>query len=226
MTDKELAVKYAPHLYFDKNEPFPVIHIGYSIICQSGRSPSFNRDIRFDPEKVAFAIEYQIYYDYDIQHMYDLEHFWVYVGHDGNVYDAEASQHGSYLNCYRLNKAVEEDTHVPAYVQPGKHAMLPEGNLFKLFGNYQAVCNQLAGLDGLLITDLFKGRMHSNAYIDYHVCSHIRDRFSFEPSLDFHPVRYDEEIYVPWEELFQLIPQRIEKMVRELGLFGALTGII
>ncbi len=86
MTDRELAIKYAPHLYFDKNEPFTIDQIGYSILRNSQKSPSFERDIWIDETKISYVIEYQLYYDYDIQHMYDLEHFWVYIYREMKVF--------------------------------------------------------------------------------------------------------------------------------------------
>jgi hypothetical protein len=218
MTSRELAIKYAPHLYSDKNEPFDIIHIGYQIYQNSGRSASFNREIWVDKAKVSFVIEYQLYYDYDIQHMYDLEHLWVYVDHDGNVYDAEASAHGMHMNCYKYTMTLEDQTHIPIYVQPGKHAMFPEGKLFQLYSDYQIVCNKRAGIDGLLVADLFKGIIIKDSYIDYQVSSYIREHFAFEPSLEFNPVQYTEDIIVSWDELFLIIPKRIRKLLDDLGL--------
>jgi hypothetical protein len=218
MTDRDLAIKYAPHLYFDKNEPFTIDQIGYSVIRKSQRSPSFNREILVDKEKVDFVIEYPLYYDYDIQHMYDLEHFWVYVDYDGRVCDGEASAHGSYLNCFRYTEKLEDETHIPIYVQPGKHALMPDGKLFKLFGDYDIACNKRAGTAGLLVNDLFKGMLIKDQYIDYEVCKYIREKFSFKPSLEFHPVSYSEDIIVTWDELYLIIPERINKLLKELGL--------
>jgi hypothetical protein len=218
MTDREIAIMYAPHLYFDKTEPFMIDQIGYSVLRSSQRSPSFERDIWVEEEKVAFVIEYQLYYDYDIQHMYDLEHLWVYVDHKGKVCDGEASAHGSYMNCYRYSKAIEEETHIPIYVQPGKHALFPDGNLFKLFGDFESACNKLAGIDGLLVKDMFKDSIMKNSYIDYQVCTFIREQFSFQPSLEFCSVQYDTDIVVAWEELVSIIPRRINKLLKGLGL--------
>lgn len=218
MTDRELALKYAPHLYFDKNEPFTIDQIGYSVIRYSQKSPSFNRDIWIDEEKAAFAIEYQLYYDYDIQHMYDLEHFWVYVDHAGKVCDGEASSHGHFMNCYNYMSVVEDGTHIPIYVQPGKHALLPDGNLFKLFNNYETACNKYSGVSGLLVAGMFQDKIIKNAYIDYMVCSHIREHYSFHPTLEFYPVSYKEDIIVTWEELYVIIPKRIHKLLEGLGL--------
>lgn len=221
MTDRELAAKYRPYLYFDKNETIPIAKIGYKLIRNSGRSPSFNRDIYIDKQKVNFAIEYQLYYDYDIQHMYDLEHVWVYVDYNGRVYDGEASQHGGQLNCFKLREMVEDETHIPVYVQPGKHAMLPDGQMFKLFGNYKEVCNELAGIDGLLVNDLFKGLIYKNSHIDYLVCNYIRENLSFEPSLEFYHAQISDEILIEWDDLFKLIPQRINRLTQNLYLFAS-----
>lgn len=218
MTERELALKYAPHLYFDKDEPFIIDQIGYSVIHKSQRSLSFNRTIAVDKGRVDFVIEYQLYYDYDIQHMYDLEHFWVYVDYDGRVCDGEASAHGSYLNCFRYSEKTEDETHIPIYVQPGKHALMPDGKLFKLFGDYEAVCSERAGIAGLLVNDLFEGVLIKDQYIDYEVCKYIREKYSFKPSLEFYPVNYPEDIIVTWDELFLTIPKRINKLLQELGL--------
>jgi hypothetical protein len=218
MTDRELAIKYAPHLYFDKNEPFSIDLIGYDIIRVSGRSKSFERDIWIDTDKVEFVIEYQLYYDFDIQHMYDLEHFWVYVGHDGSVVDGEASAHGSHMNCFQYTRALEVDTHIPIFIQPGKHAVMPEGKLFRLFSDVDVVCHKYAGTAGLLVTKLFQGILYKNSYIDYQVCNYIRENFSFRPTLEFVPIQYNEDIIVTWDELYKIIPVRIEQLLKKLGI--------
>lgn len=82
------------------------------------RSRSFRRTLAVDLEKAEFVIEYAYYFDYDIQHMYDLEHVWVWVGHDGQVVDAECSSHGQYVNCWRYRPQAEDGTHVAVYCQP------------------------------------------------------------------------------------------------------------
>jgi hypothetical protein len=150
--------------------------------------------------------------------MYDLEHFWVYVDHNGRVFDGEASAHGSFMNCYHYEEKVEDETHIPIYVQPGKHALLPDGKMFKLFSEYDIACNKLAGIAGLLVNNLFKGIIIKDSYIDYRVCNYIRDTFSFKPSLEFYPVNYTEDIIVTWEELFLIIPKRINKLLEGLDL--------
>lgn len=216
MTEKELAIKYVPHMYFDQNEPFLVDRIGYSILSETQKSPSFDRVIWIDREHVAFVIEYAIYYDYDIQHMYDLEHVWVYVGHDGKVWDGEASAHGHHFNCYQYTKRIEDETHITVYVQPGKHAMLPDGSLCMLFSDVKKVCNVWAGVDGILVKEMFQDRIIKSSYYDYLVNRHIRKHYSFDPSLTFYRYDYDESIIITWDELFDLIPVRLNSLLEQI----------
>ncbi|MCU0503271.1 MAG: glycerophosphodiester phosphodiesterase [Anaerolineae bacterium] len=95
-TDRRLAMRYAPILRFDANEPFLPLAAGYTIFRESGASPSFQRGRVIDlaPEgesPAALAIEYAIWWDWDIGHLYELEHAWVYVDAQGQVVRAEAS---------------------------------------------------------------------------------------------------------------------------------------
>ena len=142
--ERQLALRYAPHVYFDKNETIPLALVGYDIHRGTRRSRSFRRTLAVDLEKAEFVIEYAYYFDYDIQHMYDLEHVWVWVGHDGQVVDAECSSHGQYVNCWRYRPQAEDGTHVAVYCQPGKHAFFPDGKLFLLFSNVYETCTKLA----------------------------------------------------------------------------------
>lgn len=95
--DRQLIQAYAPYLYFDKHEPFFPVRVGVTIFEREGASPSFRRSFSFRDPRVKKIIEYAIYWDYDIQHLYELEHVWVYIGHEGEVIDCEASFHGKYL---------------------------------------------------------------------------------------------------------------------------------
>jgi len=216
MTDRELALEYAPHFYADQNEPFPIDLIGYAVIREPGASPSFNRRLTL-PEGIAFAIEYAVYFDFDIQHMYDLEHVWVYVDHNGNVNNAESSAHGSYWNCFQLHRRLEENTHVPVFLQPGKHAMLPDGELCKLFTDCLDCCNKNAG-GGLLEVEMFRGRMPQALGMDERISAYIREKFCFTPTLRFHSWPYGPEAVIPMTELLEVIPCRLHRLVDELGL--------
>ncbi len=215
LTDRELALRYRPLPLFDRSEPFALVHLGYSVIRRSQPSKTFRRDIWLEAPAVL-AIEYQLYYDFDIQHLYDLEHFWIWLAADGTVLDAEASEHGSRKNCFRLAGPAVDGTHLPVYVQPGKHAMMPRGELFGLYGNCDTVCNRLAGLDGLPVSDLFRGRILSTPFIDHLVCAYIRERYAFTPTWEFMPSPVPEEVVLPWEELDRIIPERIHGWVERI----------
>ncbi len=216
--ERQLALRYAPHVYFDKNETIPLALVGYDIHRGTRRSRSFRRTLAVDLEKAEFVIEYAYYFDYDIQHMYDLEHVWVWVGHDGQVVDAECSSHGQYVNCWRYRPQAEDGTHVAVYCQPGKHAFFPDGKLFLLFSNVYETCTKLAGIDGLLIAPFFQGRITKDSYTDYVVCQHIRKTYSFQPSLEFVYQPTPEDIFLPVETLLPRIEGRLNAMLGQLHL--------
>ena len=135
MTEQELALRYAPIVHFDQNETIPLQAVGYTIAKETTRSQSFPKREIVVPQDAAFVIEYAYYWDYDIQHMYDLEHIWVTVSGDGQVMDAEGSFHGKYLKLLlpELPGALlPAQGHVHAFCQPGKHAFMPNGQLFRL----------------------------------------------------------------------------------------------
>ena len=214
MQDLNIALKYSPYILFDKAEPFSVDHIGYTVLRTSGQSPSFRRSISFNVEDAAFCIEYAVYFDYDIQHLYDLEHIWVYVDHQGQICDAEASFHGIYLKSMSLgNSILRENFHLEIYCQPGKHAFLPKGHLFKMLPDWYLACNALAGQEGLLVPNMFKDQFCTNAQRDELVCRYIRSHFSFEPTLKFESRPLSDSLFVPWQKLKKNIPKRIENQL-------------
>jgi hypothetical protein len=154
MTDHELALRYKPHIMFDRREPFELINLGYTVARESGRSPSFKRDIALPPG-TAFCIEYAVYFDYDIQHLYDLEHIWVYADAKGKLTDAEASFHGHYFKTLALSRPRPENGEtLVCYCQPGKHAFMPQGEYFRLLPDWFSACNTGAGIGGLLAAAL------------------------------------------------------------------------
>ena len=212
----QLAVRYAPYFYFDKKEPFPIQIIGYEVHRKTGRSRSFDRLLSINPETALFVIEYAVYFDYDIQHLYDLEHVWVWVGHDGNIADVECSSHGRVVNCWRYLRQTKDTTHPVVYGQPGKHAFFPDGKLFLLFSDYRDACGKLAGIDGVLVSPYLQGRIMKDRYVDYLVCEHIRENYSFEPSMDFTPCETPAEVFCPIGELFPKIEERLRLIITEI----------
>ncbi|MGF7143169.1 hypothetical protein HNQ56_001591 [Anaerotaenia torta] len=212
MSDLELALRYSPYIMFDKLEPFAVNGIGCSVFRQSGASRSFRRELYLEPVEAAFVIEYAVYFDYDIQHMYDLEHIWIYVDSDGGICDAEASFHGFYLKSMSLGKEIIKDgTHLQIYCQPGKHAFMPDGNLFRLLPDWYLCCNLLAGSEGLLVMDLFKEHYSTDHHRQKQVEQYIKKKYAFEPTLQFEYRPLDNSLFSTWEALRSLIPVKIKK---------------
>ncbi len=152
-----LAARYAPIILFDQREPFLPGFVGYTIFRADAESGSFPRRVTLRPEfpqisaadaraiaalfpdqqlphvpdlDAAFVIEYAIWWDWDIQHLYELEHAWSYVGADGRLRYAEASWHGSYFPMLWQGATPHEGDHPILYSQPGKHALVPNPELF------------------------------------------------------------------------------------------------
>lgn len=213
MEDFELALKYAPRFYADNNEPFMIKRIGYTVIREPAASPSFQRKLNI-PDGAELVIEYAVYFDFDIQHMYDLEHVWVYLDSQGKVFNAESSAHGSYWNCYQMYQRIEDDTHVVVYLQPGKHAMLPDGEIAKIFTNYIDCCNINSG-GGLLEVEMFRGRMPEYPNMNDSIRKYIHDNFSFVPSMQFEPHPCKDNIFVPIRTLIDYIPERIREVLEK-----------
>jgi hypothetical protein len=215
MTDSELARRYRPWFHFDVAEPFSVDGVGYTVFRKTMRSDSFPKRSVIVRSGVECVIEYAVYFDYDIQHLYDLEHVWISVGNDGRVVDAEASFHGRYLKALVLNPMpFHGGTHLNIYSQPGKHAFMPSGELFRLVPDWFECCNIGAGEAGLLAMELFSGRISTSESIDRSVRAYIREKFAFEPTLEFEQRPVSEDLYMPWEYLFEEIPRRVETQLQ------------
>ena len=218
MDNMQLALQYAPIIHFDVDETIPLKKVGYTVFREEQRSDSFpKRTVK--PEDGGFVIEYALFWDYDIQHMYDLEHIWVYVAADGQVTRAEASFHGKHLTLWEpemLFARLPEETHVHAFCQPGKHAFLPDGQLFRLIPGWFESCNAAAGGD-ILVGGPFAGAYQPTAEDHARCAAHIRKTMGFAPTLVF-----DEGSILPadllctWEELKSWIPHRIDELCREL----------
>lgn len=205
MEDRTAALRYLPILHFDRAETIPLRAVGYAVLRRSGASPSFRRYLAV-PE--GLVVEYQYYWDYDIQHMYDLEHIWVYVNAQGQVYHAEGSFHGRYMNLLVPGIAgalPPENGHVHAFCQPGKHAFLPAGALFGLLPDWKECCNDLSGGD-VLVGGPFLGRYFPTPGENARSRRYIRRHLAFAPTLDFAPLPTPEEAVMPWEALYAAIP--------------------
>lgn len=215
--DRELLnmiLKYQPHIYMDKQEPFPIRFIGCTVFTEPGESESWI-GLKIDPqaEKSDVIIEYAIYYDYDIQHMYDLEHIWVAVRADGMVQDCWCSFHGMRLRAAGLSVFKLDGTHPVMYAQPGKHAMLPSPDLFELHPQFHTACNKDAG-GGLLIPPMLSGMMFTDEVRDEQVNRYIRSKFIFQPALEFERHILDDSQFISWPELLNKIPELVDAQLK------------
>ena len=218
MTDAQLALKYAPIVHYDVDETIPLKKVGYTIFREEMRSDSFpKRTVK--PEDGGLVIEYATFWDYDIQHMYDLEHIWVYVAADGRVTRAEGSFHGKYLTLWEpeMRFAIRPDgNRVHAFCQPGKHAFLPDGQLFRLIPGWKECCVAAGG--PVLVGGPFAGAYQPSPEEDSRCEAHIRATYAFTPTLEFDDgAVIPDDLLRPWETLKAEIPSRIAALCGELN---------
>lgn len=212
----EWIAKYAPYLYFDKNEPFFPVRVGVTVLEEAGPSPSTRRTFPFNDSRLQAIIEYAIYWDYDIQHLYELEHVWVYVGHDGEVLDCEASFHGHFFKGLLRDRGnLTDGTHAKLYSQPGKHAFMPDPEMFYLIPDLMTATNENAGRRGLLVTGPFDGVYSTDDETDRIVEQYLKT-LRFQPSMEFEEYRIDPSLYVSWAELHAEVPLRIKDRLAEI----------
>jgi hypothetical protein len=218
MTDLELAIRYKPHLYADLNETIPLRNVGYSILRETGASPSFDRDLNVP--QGSFVIEYALFFDFDIQHLYDLEHVWIYVDEKGDVYNIEGSAHGWFFNFQKFVEALEQETHAPLFIQPGKHSLMPRRDFFWLYDNCITTCTVLSG-GGLLVPPLLKYLHEELAPMktpenDAKIDKYIRGNLSFQPTMNFRQAAFPDDILLPWETLEKQIPVRLREILAQI----------
>lgn len=204
----DIVREYAPYIFFDDKEPFFPRMVGYTIFEETQRSSSFNRIIEIGKYGVRYAIEYAIYWDYDITHLYDLEHFWVFVGENGEVVDAQGSFHGKYLTMLMKDRSnIIDDTHVKIYSQPGKHAFAPIPTLFDYVPGVETSTYEDVGIDGLVVTEIIaKGRYDTTPEINEAVQKYMQ-KYKFRPSHNYSRL-YDitAKELVEWKVLDDSIP--------------------
>jgi glycerophosphoryl diester phosphodiesterase len=214
----QLAIKYAPRIRFDANEPFLPSIVGYTVFDESSSSPSFPRQIDIDSD-VAFVIEYAIWWDWDIGHLYELEHIWVFVDHSGKLVRGEASWHGG------QNLMIDDGGHTPieedrltVYSEPGKHAFAPSVKwLLERKPRTTQSCGVHAGKMGVHVTPLFKDVIHDRTPLNNRLVHTYLEGHAFQPSYEFSKV-FDLRVttFVPWHNLRQWIPKRITWLTTEL----------
>ncbi|WKL02539.1 hypothetical protein Q0F98_00690 [Paenibacillus amylolyticus] len=147
--------------------------------------------------------------------MYEMEHVWVYVGHDGEVVDCEASFHGKVLRGLLKERVNVVGHHVCLYSQPGKHAFSPLPVVFELLPNLYSAAGAEAGCDGLLVNELFQGYFETNELIDAQVERYLQTK-AFVPTMEFQEYVLKPEMFMTWDNLFDIIPHRIKDRLMEL----------
>ncbi|AFH60299.2 hypothetical protein ACVNS2_06365 [Paenibacillus caseinilyticus] len=212
----KLAAAYAPVMLLDEQEPFVPVRCGVTLFEASGPSPSFRRELRFDPAEVSSVIEYAVYWDYDIGHLYDLEHVWVYLGHQGEVVRCEASFHGKFFLGLLPDRSNLEDGRRPVlYVQAGKHAFSAMPELFRLLPDGERAGMELAGEGGVLVPDLFRGTFATDAELDELASRHLQ-AFRFRPSHRYRRYEWPADAFAPWSALREEIPRRMNALLARL----------
>ena len=222
MTDHEIALQYAPIVHFDKNETIPLRAVGYTVTRQTITSPSFPKRNILVGGRTEFAIEYAYYWDYDIQHMYDLEHIWVHVDADGKPISAEGSFHGGFIPMYIPGiSPLTDGTHVHACCQPGKHAFVAVGEMFKTMPFWKESCKEMAGGD-VLVGGPFGGAYAPTEEDNRLSRWYLKTHLAFDATLEFTGVAPEQVDYMPWEELKVLIPQWIRTECERLRALEAM----
>lgn len=210
--EREIAIRHAPILRFDHNEPFLPSKVGVEVFRKPQRSPSFPRIVDI-PDNASVTVEYAIWWDWDIEHLYDLEHVWVSVDREGRVVNVEGSWHGTYR---RFPRWKEEDGHPVLYSQPGKHAIACDPKEFPLTDTVEA-CTSHAGSMGLLVKDIFvKEIPPKSRQIDEAIERYLKTK-AFRPTFNFDKVyRFPEEAFMNWTELREYIPRRVREITSQL----------
>jgi glycerophosphoryl diester phosphodiesterase len=215
--DYDLALRHAPHILFDQQEPFLPSIVGYTIFPQDAPSASFPREIKL-PLKANCAIEYAVWWDWEIQHLYELEHIWIYLDADEHIIYAEASWHGSYNVMDDGDGLPIEQGRLVICSEPGKHAFTPSPKwLLDRADITRHCCGAEAGRAGLLVTPIFEGIITSRNPVANRVVHSYLECLAFEPAFEF-TQRFELETatFVPWEALFKYIPRRVAWLVGEL----------
>lgn len=105
------------------------------------------------------------------------------------------------------------------WMQPGKHALLPDPRLVKVVPEWEESCTVLAGADGLAVPDAFRGWLPPIEKAGQHrICDYIKMQYAFEPSLCFEEMKIDKEIVMPWSELRESIPNRLARELDKMGV--------
>ncbi|MBN1643091.1 MAG: hypothetical protein JXA09_17795 [Anaerolineae bacterium] len=214
-----IAHRYAPHILFDRREPFLPLAAGYTVFREDGPSPSYTKGREIVLQPGEMAIEYAIWWDWDIQHLYELEHVWVFVDSSGCVVRGEASWHGDYHDMRAGDALRLEGDHLVVYSEPGKHAFAPTPAWYRerWQGAARLPSKELAGIGGVLVARYFEGQIANTPHNDRLVHTYLASR-AFEPSWAFdRAFSFDLDALIPWSALKAWIPARVNRWLDRLA---------
>ena len=165
---------------------------------------------------------------------YSMESPFLYVelDHTGRIWQLRAKENGtefvdmsSPMNELRLYRNVNsyydawEIGRIIVWMQPGKHALLPDPRLVKVVPEWEESCTVLAGADGLAVPDAFRGWLPPiDEASQQKICDYIKTQYAFEPSLCFKEMEFDRECVMPWSELRDSIPDRLARELDKIGV--------
>lgn len=197
-----------PVIKMNTREPFELLGIGYTVMDQTQKSPSFERKIILD-DNIMCVVEYALYWNYDIEHLYDLEHIWLYFDYEMKLVNCEVSFHGKVINGLTEQNWVDNNK-LYLYCQAGKHALAPDLNVFENWKNYRSATWETVGKDGLLITPILEERLVTNDVIDDQVKAYMQ-KFKFHLSETYESMDMPQVLFMPWPYLNHEIPQMIKE---------------
>lgn len=206
----DLASRFFPNLFFDSNEPFVPLKIGFSVYTKklpsdNYLSPTFPRPLFFikellETEKDADTIiEYSLWYEADISHLYELEHLWVYIN-ENSVIKVEGSRHGLIVNL---------EPSKPIFVESGKHGHFQK-HLTERIKTYLVYYFANPGSDGLSIKNILAPELqelkhelslkYDNAITTEKISNYLL-KFKSIPLFDFSKKFVIEDNHlIPWED--------------------------
>ena len=108
-----------------------------------------------------------------------------------------------------------DDGRPVVYVQPGKHALMPQAKGFETLVDYRDACGVAAGADGILTPDIIPGMPVHTLWQDQAVENYIKEHFAFVPAGTY--TKWDDKtVLLPWSELCAQIPERVEREIKKV----------
>jgi hypothetical protein len=74
-------------------------------------------------------------------------------------------------------------------------------------------CMEKAGMDGVLVQDMFAKEIHTDDELQKMTETYIRAVYGFVPSMEFRPFLLENDKLMTWEELKASIPGRVNGQI-------------